>query len=215
MNAGVVFKDGSGARRVFKSSFLSVQEVWATWNVKRLRSPCSKHVRRSAFWGIGESGRNKLEKMACKGEPLSTLVKMGGRSVLLVGVVTITRFVAPGHEAPFSLPQSVAFAAGTIVHTVVQQLLPVGVVENDLREDGIARAIVPGLQASPIIPEMAPCNVSADLPIAACITYELPGSLLKLIWDEGVSALMVFRGSRFLLSPSWLPLLSYTTAWLE
>jgi hypothetical protein len=67
--------------------------------------------------------------MYCKGEPLSTLVKMGDQSAL--GVVFITRFVAPGHEAPFSLPQSVAFAAGTIVHIDVLQLLPVGVVQDD------------------------------------------------------------------------------------
>jgi hypothetical protein len=67
--------------------------------------------------------------MVCKGEPLPTLVKMGVHSAL--GVVSITRFVAPGHEAPFSLPQSVAFAAGAIVHVDVLQLLPVGVVEDD------------------------------------------------------------------------------------
>jgi hypothetical protein len=53
--------------------------------------------------------------------------------------------------------------------------------------------VVPGPQASPIIPEMAPCNVSADLPIAACITYDLPGSHLKLIYDAGVSAIGLQR----------------------
>jgi hypothetical protein len=71
---------------------------------------------------------HKLEKMVCKGEPLSTFGKMGGRSAL--GFVSITRFVAPGHEALFSLPQSVAFA-GTVVHADVLQLLPVSVVEDD------------------------------------------------------------------------------------
>jgi hypothetical protein len=62
-----------------------------------------------------------------------------------------------------------------------------------LREDGIAGVVMPGPQASPIIPETAPCNVSADLPMAACITYELPGSHLKPICDEGVSAISLQR----------------------
>jgi hypothetical protein len=79
--------------------------------------------------GLESKAGNKLEKMVCKVEPLSTLVKMGGRSAL--GVVHITHSVAPSCEAPFSLPQSVAFAAGTIVHADVRQLLPVGGVEDD------------------------------------------------------------------------------------
>jgi hypothetical protein len=79
--------------------------------------------------GLESVAGNKLEKMVWRGEPLSTLVKMGGRSAL--GIDSITRFVAPGHEAPFSLPQSVEFPAGTIVHADVLQLLPVGVVEDD------------------------------------------------------------------------------------
>jgi hypothetical protein len=78
--------------------------------------------------GLESAAGNKLEKMFCKGEPLSTMVKMGGRNAQ--GVVHITSFVAPGHEAPFSLPQSVAFAAGTIMHADVLQLLPVGGVED-------------------------------------------------------------------------------------
>jgi hypothetical protein len=88
--------------------------------------------------------------MVFKGEPLSTLVRMGARCAL--GLVLLSHFVAPGHEAPFSLPQSVAFAAGTIVHADVLQLLPVSVVQGD----GIASIVGPGTQASPIIPEMAP-----------------------------------------------------------
>jgi hypothetical protein len=48
----------------------------------------------------------------------------------------------------------------------------------------IASDFEPGPQASPNIPEMTPCNVSADLPMAACITYELLGYR-----DEGVSAI--------------------------
>jgi hypothetical protein len=120
---------------------------------------------------------------------------VGGRSAL--AVVQVTRCVVPGHEAPFSLPQSVAFAAGTILHAAVLQLPPVGGVEDDAlwQWDGrrIASVVVPGPQASPINPEMAPCNVSADSPMAACITYELPGSLLKLIYDEGMSAVSLQR----------------------
>jgi hypothetical protein len=124
--------------------------------------------------------------MVCKGEPLSTLVKMGGHSA--VAVVHNTGFVAPGHKAPFSLPQSVAFAVGTILHADLLQLLPVGGVEDERgRLGGALRVFVPSHQASPIIPEIAPRNVSADSPTAACITYELPGSLLTLICDEGVS----------------------------
>jgi hypothetical protein len=79
--------------------------------------------------GLGSAAGNKLETMVYKGEPLSTLIKMGGRSA--ISIVPITRFVAPGHEAPFSPPQSVAFAAGTIVHADVLQLRPVGVVEDN------------------------------------------------------------------------------------
>jgi hypothetical protein len=48
-----------------------------------------------------------------------------------------------------------------------------------------ASVFMPSPQASPIIPR----NASADSPMAACITYELPGSLLKLICDEGVCAI--------------------------
>jgi hypothetical protein len=51
----------------------------------------------------------------------------------------------------------------------------------------------PSPQASPIIPEMAPCNFRADLPMVACITYELPGSLFNLVYDEGVSAISLQR----------------------
>jgi hypothetical protein len=125
-----------------------------------------------------------------QGPPLSTLVKVGGRRAL--PVVQVTRCVATGHEAPFSLPQSVAFAAGTIMHVDVLKLLPAGGIEDatQWQWDGwrIASVAVPGPQASPIIPEMAPCSVGADWPMAACITYELPGSLLKLIYDEEMSA---------------------------
>jgi hypothetical protein len=55
----------------------------------------------------------------------------------------------------------------------------------------MASGAVPSPEASPIIPEMAPCNVSADSPMAACIAYELPGSHLKPICDERVSAISV------------------------
>jgi hypothetical protein len=109
---------------------------------------------------------------------------MGGISAL--GVVHITRFVALGHKAPFSLPQSAAFAAGTIIHADVLLLLPVGGLEDDRRRLGAAFL---AFFYSLIIPEMAPCNVSVDSPMAACITYEPPGSFLKFICDEGVSAI--------------------------
>jgi hypothetical protein len=49
----------------------------------------------------------------------------------------------------------------------------VGGAEGDLRWPCIASAVVPGPQASPIIPEMALCNVSANSPMAARIIYEL------------------------------------------
>jgi hypothetical protein len=76
--------------------------------------------------GLESTAGNKLEKTVCKANP--SMVKMGGRSAL--GVVHITRFAAPGHEVPFSLPQSVALATGTIVHADVIQLLPVDGVED-------------------------------------------------------------------------------------
>jgi hypothetical protein len=53
--------------------------------------------------GLERTAGNKLEKMVCKGEPLSTFVKMGARCAL--GLVLLSHFVAPGHEAPSSLPQ--------------------------------------------------------------------------------------------------------------
>jgi hypothetical protein len=72
----------------------------------------------------------KLEKMVCKVDPLSTLVKVGGSRALCV--VHVIRFVAPGHEAPFILSQAASlFDDGTIVHANVLRLLPVGGVEND------------------------------------------------------------------------------------
>jgi hypothetical protein len=100
---------------------------------KQRQNDCARRVQ-SMYGGVPlerleSMAGNKLENMACKGEPLSTFGKIGGHSAL--AVVSITCFVAPGYEAPFSLSQSVAFAAGTIVHADVLQLLPVGVVEDD------------------------------------------------------------------------------------
>jgi hypothetical protein len=43
----------------------------------------------------------------------------GGRSSA-PAVVQVTRYINTGHKAPFSLPQSVALAAGTIVHADVR-----------------------------------------------------------------------------------------------
>jgi hypothetical protein len=38
--------------------------------------------------GLESAAVNKLEKMLCKGDPLSTVVKVGGRSALAVAQVT-------------------------------------------------------------------------------------------------------------------------------
>jgi hypothetical protein len=91
------------------------------------RSPCSKH-RRSASRGLGERGKQYAVKHGMQGRP-SVHVGQGGRSQR-------TRCyprhpLCCGHEVLFSLPQSVAFAAGTIVHADVVQRLPVGGVEDD------------------------------------------------------------------------------------
>jgi hypothetical protein len=85
---------------------------------------------------LESAAENKLEKMVCKSETLCTFVKVGGRSAL--GVVQITRFVAHGHEAPFNLPLSDAFAAGTNLHADALQLLPVGGEDDDRRRLGDA-----------------------------------------------------------------------------
>jgi hypothetical protein len=53
---------------------------------------------------------------------------------------------------------------------------------------GGARVIVPGPQASP-----STLRWHRATSMAACITYELPGSLLKLIYDEGMSAVSLPR----------------------
>jgi hypothetical protein len=133
------------------------------------------------FEGLECAAGNKLEKILCKGDPMSGL--QGSRSAL--AVVQGTRFGVPGHEAPFSVLHFVAFAAGTIVHADVLQLLSVGGVEDDaLRQwdvQSMAGVVVPGPQDSPINPEMSQCNVSADSHMATCITYELPGSLLNRV----------------------------------
>jgi hypothetical protein len=128
---------------------------------------------------------------------LLTLLKMGGRSAL--GVVHITRFVAP---------QSVAFAAGTIVHADVLQLLPVGSVEDDLGRMVLLALLCPALK----------------LPLSSLIWHHAMSVRIRP-WPHAsptscLSAMkgclqLVFRGSRFVLSQSWLPLLSYTTAWVE
>jgi hypothetical protein len=103
MDAWVVFKDGSGGRRVPKSSLVAEK-----FGRKAMSRECA-HRDQSMYGGAplvrSESvAGNKLEKIVCKGDHLSMLVKMGGRSA--IGVVHITRFAALGHEAPFSLPQS-------------------------------------------------------------------------------------------------------------
>jgi hypothetical protein len=146
MNAWVVFNDGSRGRLVHKSSLVR-EKLWrkATSNhrARRVQSMCGGvHI-----VNLKSAAGNMLVEVFCKGDPLSTLVKASGCSL---GVVLVTRFVAPGHEVPFSLPQSVAFAAGTIVHADVLQLLPVDGVEEDTRWqcDGrrLANVLCPGLK---------------------------------------------------------------------
>jgi hypothetical protein len=190
-------------RKACSQEPLGAHEVWAKGNVKRLRSPCSKQG--VPLVELESAAGNKLEKMGFKGDSLSTLVKMGGRSA--VGVVHITRFVAPGHEAPFSLAQSVAFAAGTIVHADLSQLPLVGSVEDDRGRLGGA------------------------LLAFLCQALKLPLSSLR--WHRAMSvrirpwphasptsclapslSLSAMKGC-FPLSQSWLPLPSYTTAGVE
>jgi hypothetical protein len=114
MDAWVVFKDGSGGRRVPKSSLVRKRFVRKARQAIALAvfKACTLY-RGATLVGLESAAGSKLEKMVCKGDPLPTLV------------------------------------------------------------DGI------------------PCNVSADSPTAACITFELPGSLLKLICDVGVSAINI------------------------
>jgi hypothetical protein len=70
--------------------------------------------------GLESSTGNNLENMVCKSEPLSKLVKMGRFSAL--ACVQVTCVAAPGNEAPFSLPQSIACANVSIVHAYALQL---------------------------------------------------------------------------------------------
>jgi hypothetical protein len=72
-------------------------------------------------------------------------------------------------------------------------LPPVGGVEDDMLWpwDGghDASIVVTGPQTSPNNPEMALCNVSVESSMAACLIYELPDSLLKLIYDGRLPAM--------------------------
>jgi hypothetical protein len=61
----------------------------------------------------------------CTGDPVSVLVKVGGRRALVLAQVT--KLSAPGQSAPFSLPSSQAFSKSTTIEaTVLQLLLVVG-----------------------------------------------------------------------------------------
>jgi hypothetical protein len=92
-----------------------------------------KHVRRSALRGVGERGREQAGEDGVQGRPPVHIGQVGDGCAL--AVVRKNRFVAPGQEAPFSLPQSVALAACTIIHASVLQLLPVsGVADYTLRQ---------------------------------------------------------------------------------
>jgi hypothetical protein len=76
MDAWVVFKDGSGGRRVPKSSLVRVK-----FGQKGTSNDCARRVQSMhggvSLVGLESAAGNKLGKMVCKGEPLSTLIKMG------------------------------------------------------------------------------------------------------------------------------------------
>jgi hypothetical protein len=93
--------------------------------------------------------------------------RSGGRSALAF-VLLCCSFKSRGALQP---AESVGFAVGTVVHADALQLLPFGGAVNDTLWQwdgrcvvlpGIASAVVPGPQASPINPEMAPFSVSVD-----------------------------------------------------
>jgi hypothetical protein len=88
-------------RRIHKSSL--VREKFGR------KATSNNHARRvQSMYGrvplvdLESAAGNKLEKMISMGYPMLTLVKVGCYSAL--GVVHITRYVAPCHKAPFSLP---------------------------------------------------------------------------------------------------------------
>jgi hypothetical protein len=98
MDAWMVTKDGSG-EGVFTRALSLVGEKL------RRKAMSSDHAQRFQCMyggvplvGLESAAGNKLEKVVCKGDPLSMLVKVGCLSVL--GVVHFTRFVGPGHERP-------------------------------------------------------------------------------------------------------------------
>jgi hypothetical protein len=209
MDAWVVIKDRSEGRCVHKSSLVR-EKFWRKATSKDRTQRVRSMYGGAPLAGMESTAGNKLERMVCKGDPLSTLVKVSCRSVL--NVVHVTRFVDSGHEAPFSLLRSTAFAAGTIVHADVLQLLPFGGVEDDTRWQWDGRRILacwcPALRLPLSSLRWHRGNIRMDMPMATCVTYELPGSLLKLSYDEGVSAIEgcmqeFFRGSRVPLSQSY------------
>jgi hypothetical protein len=123
----MVFKDGSGGRRVPKSSLLGAQEVLAKGNVKRLRSPCFKacteecllwdwRARQETSWRtpvhVSQDGQSQCARR-CPHHPLCCPWSRGALQ-----------------------PAAVCCIAGAIVHAHVLQLLPVGSVESDRRRMG-------------------------------------------------------------------------------
>jgi hypothetical protein len=52
----------------------------------------------------------------CTGDPVSVLVQVGGRRVLVLAHVT--KLSAPGQSAPFSLPSSQAFSKSTTIEAL-------------------------------------------------------------------------------------------------
>jgi hypothetical protein len=97
-----VVKDGSRERGDLKSSLVRKKFV-------RKANDSGRHVQSMYGWvpsmGLERAAGNKLEKVVFKGDPLSTLIKVGGRSA--IAIVKFTCLIAPDYEAPFSLPQFV------------------------------------------------------------------------------------------------------------
>jgi hypothetical protein len=120
---------------------------WAESNVKRSRSPCPKHVRRSASRGVGERGRQQTGEDGLQGRSPVHVVQ-GGRSQS-ASCCKSGPLVVHGHEVPFSLPQAVAFPAGTIVRADVLPLLPVGGVEDDTLWQWVGLLALPCLALMP------------------------------------------------------------------
>jgi hypothetical protein len=124
-------------------------------------------------------------KLACKGNPWSTLS----------GWVVAVRYALS--TSPALLPPV------TRCPSACRSLLRL-----------LLAPFAPSPQASPIIPEMAPCISVRICPGPHVSPTSCLAPFLTLSTMKGCLQL-VFRGSSFPLSRRWLPLLSYTTAGVE